>query len=135
MHIYRLFNHVPTLFGAVVALAMSGLAIAADADKEVSTAAEHAQYAASSQDITAVDMHLHHTINCLVGPDGAAFDAKQANPCSNLGNGAIPDSQSDEKTQALRKAVDEAQKGLATDDLKTAQQHAESVHDMLSGGM
>ena len=38
-----------------------------------------------------VQAHLHHTLNCLVGPGGDGFDAKQMNPCAQAGNGAIPD--------------------------------------------
>ena len=30
--------------------------------------------------------HLHHTINCLVGPGGKTFDARALNPCKDLGN-------------------------------------------------
>ena len=55
-------------------------ASAADANKEVSTAAQHAGFAGSSKDIKTTQMHLHHVVNCLVGPQGEGFDASFATP-------------------------------------------------------
>jgi hypothetical protein len=40
---------------------------AADVNKEVSTAAQHAGFAGSSKDMKTTQMHLHHVVNCLVG--------------------------------------------------------------------
>src|SRR5271157_1645163 len=57
-------------------------ASAADVNKEVNTAALHAGYAASSKDMKATQMHLHHVVNCLVGPQGEGFDASFGNPCN-----------------------------------------------------
>ena len=36
-------------------------------------------------------MHLHHTLNCLVGPQDKLFDASAGNPCQGQGNGYLPD--------------------------------------------
>lgn len=118
--------------GTALALIMSSPAFAADAaQQEVATAEQHAGYAAASENIKAVHMHLHHVINCLVGPDGAGFDANEANPCKDLGNGAIADSTDDTAKQALDKAVQEAQDGLKTDDLAAAQKAATETASML----
>jgi hypothetical protein len=69
-------------------------------------------------------MHLHHAVNCLVGPAGQGFDAKEANPCQKLGTGAIPDT-SDSATKAkLTTALAKAQAGLKSDDLTAAQKSA-----------
>jgi hypothetical protein len=43
---------------------------------------------------------LHHTINCLVGPQEDGFDAKELNPCKDFGNGAIPDTEDATKVSA-----------------------------------
>ncbi len=64
--------------------------------------------------------HLQHTINCLVGPEGDGFDAKQLNPCKDFGNGAITDTDEAAKVKSLRAALGLAQAGLKSDDLETA---------------
>jgi len=71
--------------------ALPASAQAADPAQEAATAGLHAGLAAKAATIEQVHMHLHHTVNCLVGPAGQGFDAKEANPCQKLGNGAIPD--------------------------------------------
>jgi hypothetical protein len=72
-----------------------GLALAtpvlADASSETVTAATHAELAAGASDLNGVHMHLHHALNCLVGPGGRGFDPKELNPCAQSGKGAIPD--------------------------------------------
>ena len=50
-----------------------------------------ATLASQATAIDGVHMHLHHTLNCLVGPSDSRFDAKQINPCAGSGSGAIPD--------------------------------------------
>jgi len=69
-------------------------------------------------------MHLHHTVNCLVGPSGQGFDAKEANPCQKLGNGAIPDTTDSAMKAKLSAALAKAQAGLKSDDLTAAKQAA-----------
>jgi hypothetical protein len=77
----------------------------ADADvyKEVSTAAQHAGFAGSSKDMKTTQMHLHHVVNCLVGPQGAGFDASFGNPCDGQGSGAISDTTDSAKKASLQK--------------------------------
>lgn len=110
-------------------------AFAGDYGKEVSTAADHAGYAAASTTIADAHMHLHHTINCLVGPTGAGFDANEMNPCKDQGDGAIKDTTDAAKQQMLNAAVTKAQAGLATDDLPTAATDAAAVQAMLKQAM
>src|SRR6516162_4270420 len=62
-----------------------------DVNKEVSTAAQHAGFAASAKDMKTTQMHLHHVVNCLVGPQGEGFDGSFGNPCNGQGSGAISD--------------------------------------------
>jgi hypothetical protein len=93
---------------------------AADAGKEIATAAQHAGYAADSTAIGMAHAHLQHTINCLVGPQGNGFDPKQLNPCKDLGNGAIADTEDATKLKALAIALGLAETGLKSDDLDTA---------------
>lgn len=116
---------------AAVAVLLTSAAYAADVKGEIATAEEHAGYSAVAKSIDEAHMHLHHTINCIVGPKGAGFDATQINPCAGRGNGAIPDSADAGVKQKLQAAADEAQKGLATSDLKAAQQSAAQTVSML----
>jgi hypothetical protein len=105
--------------------------LAADAAGEITTAAMHAGLAAQGTDIATVHTHLHHTVNCLVGPGGTGFDAKELNPCANSGNGAIPDSSSTQTRQALDAALAKANGGLASNDLSAAQKDAADTEAML----
>lgn len=110
---------------AAGAFVMSSAAFAApQLEKEISAAADHAGYAANASDINGVHMHLHHTINCLEGPKGADFSAKDVNPCASLGNGAIPDSTDEPTTSALNDALTSAKAGLAATDFDKAKDDA-----------
>lgn len=114
-----------------VAAMMTTAAFAADVKGEISTAQEHAGYSAVAKSIDEAHMHLHHAVNCIVGPKGTGFDAAQINPCAGRGDGAIPDSTDAGVKQKLQAAADEAQKGLATNDLKAAQAAAAQTVSML----
>jgi hypothetical protein len=121
---------------AIAALTASTLlvaapSLAADPGAEVTNAAMHAGLAAQASDIDAVHTHLHHTVNCLVGPGGAGFDSKEMNPCANTGNGAIPDSTNPQAKQELQGALAKANGGLAASDLTTAQKDASDTAAIL----
>ena len=110
---------------AVAALVLAPVcASAADVSGEIATAATHATLAVQSTALDGVQMHLHHTLNCLVGPGGTGFDAKQINPCAGSGNGAIPDESDAAKQKALKTAADTVRGGLATSDLAKARKAA-----------
>jgi len=115
-----------SLAGIVTGLlvALPAFAQAADPAQEVATAGQHAGLAAQGTSIEQVHMHLHHTVNCLVGPKGQGFDAKQANPCQKLGNGAIPDTADQASKTKLTAALAKAQAGLSSDDLTAARSAA-----------
>ncbi len=104
---------------------------AADVHAEIVTAATHAGYAAQGTDLATVHMHLHHTLNCLVGPGGAGFDAKELNPCAHSGNGAIPDTGDATKKAALQNAANVAATGIAEPNLATAQKDASDTEALL----
>lgn len=105
----------------------------ADAASETVTAATHADLAAQSADIKGVHTHLHHVLNCLVGPSGTGFDAKELNPCANAGKGAIPDTTDAAKQKPLNAAADKARAGIMAADLKTAQADARDASALLKG--
>jgi hypothetical protein len=73
-------------------LLQSSLATAAgDPSVELKTATTHAGFAAKYEALKEVTMHLHHTLNCLVGSQDKLFDAAAGNPCQGQGNGYLPD--------------------------------------------
>jgi hypothetical protein len=108
-------------------------AFAADASAEITNAAMHAGLAAKAADIAGVHTHLHHAVNCLVGPSGAGFDAKELNPCANAGNGAIPDATNAATKEALQAALAKASSGIAATDLAAAQKDASAAEMTLKG--
>ena len=115
-------NRCASIFAAIgigLVFTLSSAARAADAGKEIATAAQHAGYAADSTAIGMAHTHLQHTINCLVGPKGNGFDAKQLNPCKDFGDGAIADTEDATKVKSLRAALGLAEAGLKSDSLDT----------------
>lgn len=124
-------SHALPAATALGMLTLAGPAARADAKSEIATAATHAELAASASDIAGTHTHLHHTLNCLVGPNGKGFDAKELNPCANNGSGAIPDTSDANKKKALEAAADKARAGIAAIDLKVAQKDATDVASML----
>ena len=105
----------------------------ADADpaKETATAAYHAGLAAKASDMKTTQMHLHHVVNCLVGPNGSGYDATPGNPCKDQGAGAIPDNKDGAQKQKLQQALGKANDGLKQSDLAAAQKDASDTQVLL----
>jgi len=118
-------------FVSALALMLPAAAFAADLSGEIVTAGTHAQLAANAGDLGMVHMHLHHTVNCLVGPKGADFDPTNINPCAGSGNGAIVDSTDTAQIQKLNAAVATAEAGIVSPDVATAKMDATSVYSQL----
>jgi len=106
-------------------------AFAGDAGAEITNAAMHAGLAAKASDIAGAHTHLHHAVNCLVGPGGPGFDAKELNPCANTGGGAIPDSANAATKKSLEAALATANSGIAATDLAAAQKDASATEATL----
>ncbi len=64
---------------------------AGDPSAELKTAVTHAGFAAKYETMKEVNLHLHHALNCLVGPQDKLFDAAAGNPCQGQGNGYLAD--------------------------------------------
>ena len=103
----------------------------ADVNKEVSTAAQHAGFAASAKDMKTTQMHLHHVVNCLVGPQGEGFDASFGNPCNGQGSGTISDTVDSAKKASLQQALQQTLDGLKQSDMAAAQKNATDVQVLL----
>lgn len=119
--------------GAFMSFLAPAPAAAADAGQQIVTVAKHAELAGNSGNIDGVRAHLHHTLNCLEGPKGADFDAKEMNPCEGMGAGAIPDATDATVKASLQAAAKEAQAGVMEKDLSTAQKHARDTEVILNG--
>jgi hypothetical protein len=119
----------------ILAVVIGTVAFAAPAfaspKEEVTTAALHAGLAAKGGDIKEVHTHLHHALNCLVGPDGQGYDAKEMDPCKQIGKGAIPDTSDASVKKSLEAAAASASAGIAETDLAKAQKTAAQTESML----
>jgi len=134
-------SSMKTSFGrtALLAAAFSFASFAAisaaradsDPAKETATAATHAGLAAKATDLKGTQMHLHHVVNCLVGPKGKGFDAAPGNPCKDQGNGAIADTKNSKQKKSLQAALAKANAGLKAKDMAAAQKDATQVQTML----
>ncbi|HKX63849.1 MAG TPA: hypothetical protein VJM78_00965 [Rhizomicrobium sp.] len=111
--------------------ALAATPVLADTAAELSIAQNHAGMAAKATDIKDVQKHLHHAVNCLVGPSGKGFDAAAGNPCGKAGTGAIPDTTDAALKAKLQTIADAAAPGLTTTDLAAAQKAAQSTADAI----
>lgn len=122
-----------TLLAAIVSMLALGAAFAAgDAAREIMTAGVHAQLAASVKDVKMVHEHLHHAVNCLVGPKGKLFDSKAMDPCQGMGNGALNDLGDSPKVRAtLKQALEMAERGIHESGFAKAHSAAVDVEKLL----
>jgi hypothetical protein len=104
---------------------------AADAQQAIGIAAQHAGLAANAGNINVVHTHMHHVLNCLVGPGGDGFDAMPGNPCAMAG-GAIPqENNAATKTKLLNVAA-QIRAGIGESDMAAAKKIATDAQSDLS---
>jgi hypothetical protein len=119
------------IVSCVAALALPTVAFA-DVSAQLVVAANHAGMASKAPALDTVHMHLHHVVNCLVGPSGKGFDATPGNPCAKAGNGAIPEASAAQKPK-LETALASANAGIAATDLAAAQKDAGDAATAIDG--
>ncbi len=129
---YSRIAMIAAAFSVASLIAVSAARAESDPAKEVSTAATHAGLAAKASDMKTTQMHLHHVINCLVGPKGKGFDAAPGNPCKDQGNGAIPDTKDKKQKATLSQALAKARAGLKAKSMAAAQKDATQIQSMLT---
>jgi hypothetical protein len=123
-------NYTKLILAAVATVALVPAAALADGPQAITTAGNHAGLAAKAGNIDMVHTHLHHVLNCLVGPGGQGFDAGPGNPCAAAG-GAIPQT-ADAATKAkLEAAATQARAGIANADMAAAQKTAGDIQTSL----
>lgn len=96
---------------------------AADAQQAIGIAATHAGLAANAGNINVVHTHMHHVLNCLVGPGGDGFDAMAGNPCGMAG-GAIPQENNAEMKTKLLNVAAQIRTGIGESDMDAAKKIA-----------
>ena len=95
---------------------------------QANIAIAHADLAMGAPDLNASHMHLHHVINCLVGPKSSAFDFQSEDPCLAIGKGAIVDANGDAAlVTQLNRALALSEAGLKTTSLTASQDYAKKV--------
>lgn len=127
------FRQLLPIAGFVTGIAaFAPSAALADAAAAKATAATHAGLAASQDAIGGVRTHLHHTLNCLVGPEGEGFDDSVGNPCAREGSYAIPETADMEMKESLEELAEKVRMTIASDDLMAAKETATEVQGMLA---
>jgi hypothetical protein len=99
--------------------------------QQIGTASKHAGFAAAAADLKDVQKHMHHVLNCLVGPNGKGFDASHGNPCNGQGQGAIPETTDAPTKMKLESALTVTRQAVATSDIAAAKKGASDVAGML----
>lgn len=116
--------------GVLLAIVLVPATAQADGPQATATAAQHAGLAAGGADLAGVRRHLHHALNCLVGPDGQGFDAAQGNPCATAGAAIAQTANADAKAK-LEKVAGDLRKAIATEDVAVAKKAATDVQAAL----
>ncbi|MGA9852680.1 MAG: hypothetical protein WBR15_07090 [Gammaproteobacteria bacterium] len=125
-------KHTLTLVVAVALLLITPLSFAGNADQEISTATTHAKMGTAAGDMPTAIMHLHHVINCLVGPNSKSFDAKVGDPCQGMGDGALNDiGHAPAAHIKLERALTMAERALHANSLDAARQDAARIAEVL----
>lgn len=122
---------VAALPAAALAAPLTGL------QAEIAAARVHATAASKVDTLAGAKLHLHHVVNCLVGPHGAGYSARaealSENHCDKLGNGAVDDSARKPATHKLAvEALGTAQAGLHASSLDAAHADAAKVLQLLA---
>ena len=102
----------------------------ADAPQAIGIAAQHAGLAANAGNINVVHTHMHHVLNCLVGPGGDGFDAMPGNPCAMAG-GAIPQENNAEMKTKLLNVAAQIRAGIGESNMDAAKKIATEAQNDL----
>jgi hypothetical protein len=106
-------------------------ASSASVSSEIAAAAKHAGLSAESTTLQVAHMHLHHTLNCLVGPSGTGFNSSYFNPCAHIGHGAIPDSGNSREALKLRHIAEQVRTALKDAQLRIVRKDALQIETEL----
>ncbi len=97
------------------------------------TAMKHAEMAVNAKTLKAIQMHLHHVLNCLEGKSGKEYDASFGDPCN--GTGALETLKEGTANRVRAdNAIALAQVGVKLQDEKPTRLVAQAVYAILSEG-
>jgi hypothetical protein len=131
MRTFRIFGSAFVVAALTALAAFAPGPARADGPQAERTAAQHAGIAAAQADVADVHKHLHHALNCLVGPDGNGFDAAPGNPCAAAG-GAIPQTSDAAMKKKLEGIAAETRAAIANDDYAAAKKAAMHIqHELM----
>ena len=133
------------LIAVTAAIALAGAALVSTAafagiGEELTVAQTHALLAYRSggrgeRGIATARTHLHHVINCLVGPGGDGYDVTPPlmDPCAadKTNKGALNDATSPAQKQKVQAAIDLAKANLAITDNARMQEQATALADAI----
>jgi hypothetical protein len=99
---------------------------AGNPETELKTAMSHAGYAAKADALNGVHLHLHHVLNCMVGPQDKLFDSAAGNPCKDQGTGVVPElkGKMDQQYYEAALVAQIATQGIASNSLPEAKTDA-----------
>jgi hypothetical protein len=95
---------------------------------EMTTAQYFAGYAVKAKTVDAAHSNLRDARACLVG---VPADSASTNPCSDQGNGAIPDMTTPARQALAQEALGQINDGLHSGDLAVAQNSARQAIETL----
>lgn len=124
-------NSKVVLGGMLISAALASGVAFADGPQQIGTASKHAGFAAAATDMKDVQKHMHHVMNCLVGPNGKGFDESFGNPCNGQGQGAIPETTDAATKMKLESALATTRQAVGTSDMAAAKKGASDVAGML----
>jgi hypothetical protein len=125
---------------ALTATAFMGCPAFAGIGEELTIAQTHALLAfrtggRGERGIATAQTHLHHVINCLVGPGGAGYDVTPPlmDPCAadKSNKGALNDATSADQKQKIQSAIDLARASLAITDNARLQEQTTALADAI----
>jgi hypothetical protein len=131
---------VLTAAAALAGAAFASTAAFAGIGEELTVAQTHALLAYRSggrgeRGIATAQTHLHHVINCLVGPGGAGYDVTPPlmDPCAadKSNKGALNDATSAGQKQKIQAAIDLAKANLAITDNAKLQEQTTALADAI----
>lgn len=110
------------------ALSLTAVAAPGHANKEIATAIIHANVASKVDSLSGVHLHLHHVLNCVLGPHSkqysAAAEKLSAYKCVGLGDGALPDSRDPAVRRDLQQVAKHADGGIQATQFNAAHEAA-----------
>jgi hypothetical protein len=119
-------------FATATAL-LSPTAALAGIGEELTLAQTHALLAYRARGVAMAQTHLHHVLNCLVGPGGDGYDVTPPlmDPCASSGKGALNDATSAAQKDKILAAISLAKADLSITDNEKMQAATTDLADAI----